>query len=79
MTDRFKGVLVTFDREIREDEAKVHIDAIRMIRGVATVKPYIAYMEDHMMYHRGYTDGRKKMFELLVKDSQDPHNMTEGL
>lgn len=72
MTDRFKGVLVTFDRDIREDDAEPLIDAIRMIRGVLEVKPYIEGGEDYMCYHRGYADCRKRIFDQLMKEPKDP-------
>lgn len=38
MTDRLKGVTVAFERDIREDDAELIINAIRMIKGVAGVK-----------------------------------------
>lgn len=41
MTDRLNGVTVIFDRDIREDDAKKYLDAIRMIKGVKAVKPII--------------------------------------
>ena len=72
MTDRLKGVLVTFDRDIREDDAEPLLNAIKMIRGVLEVKPYIAGAEDHMCYHRGIADCRKRIFDQLMKDPEVP-------
>lgn len=42
MTDRFKGVTVAFEHDIREDDAVAVINAIRMIRGVLAVEPVAA-------------------------------------
>jgi hypothetical protein len=67
MTDRFKGVLVTFDREIREDDAEKYIEAIKMIKGVFSVKPYIAQAEDYIMYERGIIETKSKMVDFLCE------------
>jgi hypothetical protein len=72
MTDRFKGVLVNFDREIREDDAESIIIALKMIRGVLSVKPYKVNSEDYMMYERGHREATEKMMKLLVKDPGMP-------
>lgn len=43
MTDRHSGYIVILDRDIREDDAEESvIAALRMIRGVADVKPILA-------------------------------------
>lgn len=52
MTDRLKGVLVTFDKDIRDDDAECLIEAIRCIRSVASVKPLVADYQDHMARER---------------------------
>ena len=39
MTTTFKGVYVAFDREIRQDDAEVVVQAIGMIKGVCAVDP----------------------------------------
>ena len=39
MTDRFKGLTVVLDRDIREDDAEYIIKTISMIKGVQP--PYI--------------------------------------
>ena len=72
MTDRLKGVLVTFAKDIRDDDAESMLTAIKMIKGVLSVKEYITDAEDYMMYHRGYYDAREKMMKLLVKETENP-------
>jgi len=53
MTDRLKGILVTFEKDIREDDAEKILTAIKMIRGVLSVKNYVVGAEDYILYHRG--------------------------
>lgn len=72
MTDRFKGFLVTLDKEIREDDAKHIINALKMIRGVLSVKPYVNGAEDWMMYEKGVLDNRQQLFEFLNKKIKEP-------
>jgi len=70
MTDRFKGVLVTFDRDIRDDDAEIYLETIKMIKGVHSVEPYISGMEDYMMYRKGKIDLRESLMEWLL-DNRD--------
>lgn len=42
MTDRYIGFAVTLDADMRDDDAAQIADAIRMIRGIATVEPIVA-------------------------------------
>ncbi len=72
MTDRIKGVLITFDRDIRDDDAEPIIEALKMIKGVFVVKPYISGAEDYMLYHKGHMDARIAMLKFLEKDSKNP-------
>lgn len=39
MTDRHAGYVVTLDKNVREDDAQPILDAIRMIKGIASVVP----------------------------------------
>jgi hypothetical protein len=66
MTDRLKGVLVTFDSDIREDDAEQIIAAIRMIKCVADVSPLVRNHEDLMARVRVDGEWRKKLLALLV-------------
>ena len=52
MTTRLKGVLVTFEDDIREDDAEARINAIRCIRGVLSVEPVPVSYEDHKARER---------------------------
>jgi hypothetical protein len=48
MTDRIKGLTVTIEADIREDDCEeTIINAIRMIRGVQSVQTHVADMDHH--------------------------------
>lgn len=42
MTDRHAGYLVSLEVDIREDDAKAVLDALRMVKGVLRVEPVVA-------------------------------------
>lgn len=65
MTDRLKGVLVTFDHDIREDDAEQIIAAIKMIKCVADVRPLVSNVEDEMARIRVDREWRKKLSDML--------------
>ncbi len=61
MTDRFKGVVVGFTDDIREDDAEPFMNAIRMLRGVASVDPLVADPTDHLARSRTRHELRAKL------------------
>lgn len=65
MTDRLKGVEVIFDKDYREDDAERLLDAIRMLRGVALVRPIVSDPLDSMEVSRAKWELRAKLFDLL--------------
>ncbi len=68
MTDRYKGFLVTLDKEIRDDDSEYIINALKMIKGVYSVKPYIFKMEDHMNYVKAESEAGHKLLEFVRKE-----------
>lgn len=42
MTDRHAGYLITLAEDVREDDAEHVLNALRMIKGVATVEPVVS-------------------------------------
>ncbi len=68
MTDRYKGFLVTLDKEIRDEDAENIVNALKMVKGVHSVKPYIKGMEDHMMYEKAKSDMGHKILDFVRKD-----------
>lgn len=68
MTDRVKGLLVTLDKDIREDDVEQIVNAVRQIRHVADVCHVPANIDDHIVGLRVRMDLEKKLFEVLRPD-----------
>ena len=52
MTNRVSGLVVTLDKDYRDDDVQVIIDAIKMIRGVADVQMNIVELNDYLNRNR---------------------------
>lgn len=65
MTDRLKGCLVVFDRDLRDDDAQPTIDAIRQLRGVSDVTTSLATPEDALNRLRMRRELINQIYELL--------------
>ncbi len=63
MTDRLKGLVVTFDKDIREDDAQEIFNAIKMIRGVLDVSSSVATYDDHMNRTRIDREYKQKIWD----------------
>jgi hypothetical protein len=74
VTDRLKGLVVTFDRDIREDDAKAIVDAIKMIRGVLDATPSVRTYEDHMNRARIDAEWRQRMHDLMYPSEKKESN-----
>lgn len=68
MTDRFKGVTVAFDRDIREDDAQPIIEAIRQLRGVLSVKPIVAGFEDSIAEERVRRELGQQLLDIIYPE-----------
>jgi len=65
MADRYRGLVVTFDKDYRDDDAQYIIDAIKMIKGVIDVKPVVGNWEQDMIEDKVRLELRKKLFDVL--------------
>ena len=65
MTDRYKGLVVTLERDVRSDDAQPIIDAIKQIRGVLSVAPSVVCIDDHMNRARIAEDFIAKLYKVL--------------
>lgn len=65
MTDRYSGVLVTFEKDIREDDAQSLINAIKMIKGVISVDPQISDHEHLMAKSQAKHELIQSLFQVL--------------
>lgn len=70
MTDRYKGCVVTFDRDIREDDVEPLTSAISMLRGVASVALKMANPDDHMNRERIRSEIEEKLWAALRDGSK---------
>lgn len=52
MTTRYAAFLVTLTDDIREDDAEWTLNALRMVRGVASVSPVPATIDQAIAYER---------------------------
>ncbi len=68
MSDRIKGLTVTFSEDIRDDDAQCVIDAIKMIKGVMDVHPSVRTPDDHMNRMRIRRELEEKLWNALKSD-----------
>lgn len=67
MATRLKGVLVTFEDDIREDDAEAQINAIRCLRGVLSVEPIPTDIGDYMARERVARDLYQQVHEVFFQ------------
>ena len=67
MTDRYKGLTVAFKQDIRDDDAQKIIEAIRLLRGVADVKPVLAGFEDLTTTIRVNREWSDALYQLIIE------------
>ena len=65
MTDRIKGLTVTLEPNMREDDAQAIIDAVRMVKGVIDVETHVADSDYHMARAAARVGMEKDLFELI--------------
>lgn len=65
MTDRIKGLTVTLEPNVREDDAQAIIDAIRQLRRVASVDAHVEDANHHMAVQQAKHEFRMKLHELF--------------
>lgn len=65
MTDRLKGCVVLFDKDIRDDDCQPLIDAIRMLKHVKAVTPNLAGPDDWMCRERVRRELQEKLWSVF--------------
>ncbi len=71
MTDRLKGYLVVLERDIREDDAEPILEALKMIKGVMEVKPYVTKSEDSILEIRTKNKMIEKFYKFIEKELRE--------
>lgn len=65
MTDRIKGLVITLDHDYRDDDVEAIVNAIMMVKGVASVTKSVAEMDDHMNRARVVYALREKILDVF--------------
>jgi hypothetical protein len=68
MSDKIKGFLVTFEKDISEENFEQVKNAVAHIRNVQSVKPYITKIEDYMLYERAQSELGNKLLAFVRKE-----------
>jgi len=68
MTDRFNGLLVTLENDIREDDAEAIILAIRQLCGVIGCKGNVVDIQEHLAETRIRHELWGKMQDIFFPD-----------
>ena len=64
MTDRAKGLFVALDKDYKNDDVQIIIDAISMIKGVDKVEMSVLDTSDYFARERVKSQIRKKLLKL---------------
>lgn len=65
MTTRYNALVVVLEYDVRDDDVEPLINAIRMMRGVASVSGNVASIEEHAAEARVRSELSKKLFGVL--------------
>lgn len=65
MTDRHTGYVIVLEKNMRDDDARTTIDAIKHIRGVLDVKPIINTAESMIAETRAERVVQQKVLDAL--------------
>jgi len=67
MTDRIKGLTVILDKDYREDDVEVIVQAISLLRGVQQVVPRESGHEDAMTEMRVKQNLKSEILDFIYK------------
>lgn len=65
MTDRLNAIIVVLDRDIREDDAEPILEAIRQLRGVASVTGNVSDFNTHIAKEIAKNEIKTQIYSLL--------------
>ena len=68
MTERLKAVIVTFEKNVRVDDAEPILKAIEQIKGVLSVKPIGANIDQDIAEDRVRLDLGRKLMAVLYPE-----------
>lgn len=67
MTDRIKGCWVTFNHDMREDDAQPTLNAILALKNVLGVTPFTTQPDDYFNRERIKREYQQKIWEVFEK------------
>lgn len=70
MTTRLKGLLVTFEKDVREDDAECIINAIRLLKRVMEVKPIPNDIEQSIAEDRVRHELGQKLWKVIYPERE---------
>lgn len=65
MTNRYCSFIVVLDQDLRQDDAQVLVDAIKLLRGVLTVTPLAADANYQTAELRAHIALNEKLLKIL--------------
>lgn len=65
MTDRYNALVVTLEKNMRDDDCEALIAAINQLRHVADVKGNVADMDSHIARSQALYELRGKLWDVL--------------
>jgi hypothetical protein len=71
MTERLRGLLVTFEEDVREDDAEAIINAIRLIKRVLTVKTIPSNIDLRISEDRVRHELGQKLWKVIYPDRNE--------
>ncbi len=67
MTNLYSGYIVVLEKDMREDDAESTINAIKMIKGVSSVKPIISDINIQMAKEKARSELTSKIISILTE------------
>ena len=65
MTDRINALTVVLDHDIRDDDVKLVVDAVLMIKNVVGVKQNVADIVDYAARERVRYEAKRKLYDAI--------------
>lgn len=65
MSDRINRITVVLEKDIRDDDCETILSAIKMIKGVISVKANVANSTDYMVEERAKHDLGQKILKVI--------------
>jgi hypothetical protein len=69
MSDRYNSLIVFLKKDIKDEDAKPLIEAIKQLRGVLDVQPNVSDMLSHLAEERARRELTDKLWKVLNSSS----------